>query len=111
MTENTAFLALLAHLGSSFSYLASGRLFGSYALVSGIVLLVCGVFCPGRWAEELRRSYHEEACGGLNYARTADGTTDVCLAKLINELSEDEYRHAERLMTLLERSLGMQSGC
>ena len=21
--------------------------------------LVCGVFCPGRWAEELRRSYHE----------------------------------------------------
>lgn len=27
------------------SYLASGRLFGSYALVFGIVLLVCGVFC------------------------------------------------------------------
>ena len=52
--------------------------------------LVCGVFCPGRWAEELRRSYHEEACGGLNYARTADGTTDVCLVKLLNELSEDE---------------------
>ena len=73
--------------------------------------LVCGVFCPGRWAEELRRSYHEEACGGLNYARTADGTTDVCLVKLLNELSEDEYRHAERLMTLLERSLGKQSGC
>ena len=73
--------------------------------------LVCGVFCPGRWAEELRRSYHEEACGGLNYARTADGTTDVCLVKLLNELSEDEYRHAERLMTLLERSLGRQSGC
>ena len=73
--------------------------------------LVCGVFCPGRWAEELRRSYHEEACSGLNYARTADGTTDVCLVKLLNELSEDEYRHAERLMTLLERSLGRQSGC
>ena len=73
--------------------------------------LVCGVFCPGCWAEELRRSYHEEACGGLNYARTADGTTDVCLVKLLNELSEDEYRHAERLMTLLERSLGRQSGC
>ena len=70
--------------------------------------LVCGVFCPGRWAEELRRSYHEEACSGLNYARTADGTTDVCLVKLLNELSEDEYRHAERLMALLERSLGRQ---
>ena len=62
-------------------------------------------------AEELRRSYHEEACGGLNYARTADGTTDVCLVKLLNELSEDEYRHAERLMTLLERSLGRQGNC
>ena len=73
--------------------------------------LVCGVFCPGRWAEELRRSYHEEACGGLNYARTADGTTDVCLVKLLNELSEDEYRHAERLMALLERSLGRQGNC
>ena len=55
----------------------------------------------GRWAEELRRSYHEEACSGLNYARTADGTTDVCLVKLLNELSEDEYRHAERLMVCL----------
>ena len=73
--------------------------------------LVCGVFCPGRWAEELRRSYHEEACSGLNYARTADGTTDVCLVKLLNELSEDEYRHAERLMVLLERSLGRQGNC
>ena len=73
--------------------------------------LVCGVFCPGRWAEELRRSYHEEACSGLNYARTADGTTDVCLVKLLNELSEDEYRHAERLMALLERSLGRQGNC
>ena len=66
---------------------------------------------PGRWAEELRRSYHEEACSGLNYARTADGTTDVCLVKLLNELSEDEYRHAERLMALLERSLGRQGNC
>ena len=35
----------------------------------------------GVGAEELRRSYHEEACGGLNYARTADGTTDVCLVE------------------------------
>ena len=101
----------LRDIAAVVSYLASGRLFGSYALVSGIVLLVCGVFCPGRWAEELRRSYHEEVCGGLNYARTADGTTDVCLVKLLNELSEDEYRHAERLMALLERSLGRQGNC
>ena len=72
---------------------------------------MCGVFCPGRWAEELRRSYHEEACSGLNYARTADSTADVCLSKLLNELSADEYRHAERLMSLLERSLRQQGSC
>ena len=104
-------LLLASGIAAVVSYLASGRLFGSYALVSGIVLLVCGVFCPGRWAEELRRSYHEEACGGLNYARTADSTADVCLSKLLNELSADEYRHAERLMSLLERSLRQQGSC
>lgn len=38
-------LLLAAGLAALVSYLASGRLFGSYALVSGIVLLVCGVFC------------------------------------------------------------------
>ena len=73
--------------------------------------MVQGQLCMGDWCGALRQCYHEEACGGFNYARTADGTTDVCLVKLLNELSEDEYRHAERLMTLLERSLGRQSGC
>lgn len=73
--------------------------------------LVCGILCPGSWTEELRRSYHEEVCNGLNYARTADSTTDHCLAKLLNMLSADEYRHADRLMMLLERSLGRQGSC
>ena len=41
----------------------------------------------------------------MNYARAADGTTDPCLVKLLNELSADEYRHAERMMTLLERAM------
>lgn len=59
----------------------------------------------GRWCTALRERYHAEACNGLNYARAADGTTDPCLAKLLNALSADEYRHAEELMRMLERSL------
>lgn len=59
----------------------------------------------GRWCAALRERYHGEACNGLNYARAADGTTDPCLAKLLNGLSTDEYRHAEELMRMLERSL------
>ena len=38
-------LLLASGIAAVVSYLASGRLFGSYALVSGIVLLVGGVFC------------------------------------------------------------------
>lgn len=59
----------------------------------------------GHWCAALRERYHEEACGGMNYARAAEGTTDICLSGLLNELSADEYRHAEELMTILERSL------
>ena len=53
----------------------------------------------------LRERYHMEACSGMNYARSADGTTDPCLGKLLNELSADEYRHAEELMSMLERAM------
>ncbi|MCI9121086.1 MAG: ferritin-like domain-containing protein [Oscillibacter sp.] len=59
----------------------------------------------GRWCPALRERYHAAACSGFNYARSADDTTDVCLAKLFKDLSEDAYRHAEELMGLLERSL------
>lgn len=62
-----------------------------------------GQLCPA-----LRARYHAEACGGFNYARAADGTTDPCLAKLLNKLSEDEYLHAERMMALLERAMKQQ---
>lgn len=59
----------------------------------------------GRWCPALRERYHAEACGGFNYARAAEGTTDPCLTKLLNELSAEEYRHAEDLMAFLERAL------
>ena len=59
----------------------------------------------GRWCPALRERYHAEACNGLNYARAAEGTTDPCLAELLNELSADEYRHADTMLRMLERSL------
>lgn len=61
--------------------------------------------CIGRWCPALRERYHAEACNGLNYARSADGTTDPCLVRLLNELSADEYRHADELMAMLERAI------
>lgn len=67
--------------------------------------VVCGQAETGDWCAALRQCYHEEACGGLNYARTAEDTVDVCLSALLNALSADEYRHADRLLALLERSL------
>ena len=73
--------------------------------------MVQGQLCMGDWCGALRQCYHEEACGGFNYARTADSTSDVCLTRLLNELSGDEYRHAERVMNLLERSLTRRISC
>ena len=73
--------------------------------------MVQGQLCMGDWCGALRQCYHEEACGGFNYARTADSTSDVCLTWLLNELSSDEYRHAERVMSLLERSLTRRISC
>ncbi|QNL43662.1 ferritin-like domain-containing protein [Oscillibacter hominis] len=59
----------------------------------------------GPWCAALRGRYHEEACGGFNYIRAAEGTTDPCLSRLLTQLSEDEYRHADRMLALLERAL------
>jgi len=60
----------------------------------------------GRWCPALRERYHAAACSGLNYARSADDTLDPCLTKLFQDMSKESYGHAEKLMGLLERSLG-----
>ena len=57
----------------------------------------------GSLAEALRSCYHQEACSGLNYARAADETLDLCLTKLFNQLSEQAYQRAEDVMSLLGR--------
>ena len=84
------------------------RLMAVYYLISGTCYrpaLPGGPVHPERWCAALRERYHAAACNGLNYARTADETTDLCLSRLLNELSVEEYRRADQLLALLERSL------
>lgn len=57
------------------------------------------------WRDRLRERYHEETRGGAAYARMAERMTDRCLKKLCERLSADEYRHAEQLERLLEKTL------
>lgn len=84
------------------------RLAAVYYLVTGTcyrAAVPLGRIPPRRWCEALRERYHAAACGGFNYARAAEGTTDPCLSKLLEELSGDAYAQAETIMELLERSL------
>ena len=84
------------------------RLMAVHYLITGECYrpsISCDRLRISHWCSALRTQYHNEACGGLNYARAAEGTIDPCLRKLLNELSADEYRHAESLLRLLERSL------
>lgn len=84
------------------------RLMAIYYLITGECYrasLSCDRVYIGQWCAALRERYHAEACGGFNYIRAADGTTDPCLTKLLTQLSEEEYRHATEILTMLERSL------
>ena len=58
-----------------------------------------------RQRELLRLRYHEESCGGLNYRRSSEETTDPCLSEIFLELSRDEYRHARHILSLLEKQM------
>jgi len=84
------------------------RLMAVYYLITGRCYQVAipnDRIVIGPWCSALRERYHVEACNGLNYLRAADGTTDPCLVRLLNELGEDSYRNADQLMVLLERAL------
>lgn len=85
------------------------RLMAAYYLITGKCYqphVSCDRVYIGPYCPALRERYHAEACGGFNYARAADGTTDICLIKLLTDLSEQEYRHANLVMALLEKALG-----
>ena len=84
------------------------RLMAVYYLITGQCYqpnISCGHVHIDRWCPALRSRYHEEACGSMNYIRAAEGTTDICLSRILKELGADEYHHAELVTALLERSL------
>ncbi|MEG0780439.1 MAG: ferritin family protein [Oscillospiraceae bacterium] len=90
------------------------RLLAVYYLITGAChrpAIACDKIRICSYCEALRGRYHQEACGGFNYIRTADETTDPCLTKLLTELSEAEYRHARRLLELLEQALCTKVTC
>lgn len=55
----------------------------------------------------LRAQYHEEVCGGFNYRRASQEALDPCLQQLLLEFSQDEYRHAQRMLGLLAGAMQM----
>ena len=84
------------------------RLMAAYYLITGTCYhpsISSERITVGQWCAALRERYHAAACNGLNYARATEGTTDLCLARLLEELSADEYRQADVLLSMLERSL------
>ncbi|WP_409969494.1 ferritin-like domain-containing protein [Bengtsoniella intestinalis] len=84
------------------------RLMAVYYLITGKCYesnVICGQMKQEAWCETLRQRYHAEACGGMNYARSADGTTDPCLHQLLEALSAATYAMAEKLLVTLEKNL------
>lgn len=84
------------------------RLQAAYFLLTGETYSVTVVLPPQPrlpWRDRLRRRYHEETCSAARYARAAEDTRDVCLARLFRSLSDDEYRHAELLCAYLSKTL------
>lgn len=57
------------------------------------------------WRDRLRERWQAESSAGLRYAAAASKTADVCLKRLYTDLSEEAYRHAERLRRLLAETL------
>ena len=83
----------------------NGTALGAPPQAGWVIRLPAGQIGPLSWCETLRARYHDAACNGLNYIRAAEGTTDPCLRRLLEEFSDDEYRQADALLTMLERSL------
>ncbi|MBQ8850844.1 MAG: ferritin-like domain-containing protein [Oscillibacter sp.] len=84
------------------------HLSAAYFLITGSCYqptVACGRVRVGTWCAALRERYHVEACGWMNYQRAAEGTTDPCLQRIFTTLAESARRHADWLMSLLERSL------
>ncbi len=103
--RNQTAVQLLRRIASE-KQAAAREMCGAYYLITGSRYTPTITVEHRHWsslAEALRSCYHQEACGGLNYARAADETTDRCLTKLFNRLSEQAYQRADDVMSLLGR--------
>lgn len=84
------------------------RLRAAYFLLTGETYCAAVVLPPLPklpWRDHLRQRYREESSNAARYALLAGETADVCLSRLLQSLSADEYRHAELLQAYLARIL------
>ena len=98
---------LMRHLSASATE-RTRTLQSAYYLITGQTYCVTVVLPPQPklpWCDRLRARYHEEACGGYNYRRSSEETSDVCLKKLFRDLSAQKYHNAELLRKQLARML------
>lgn len=105
--RNQAAARLLHRIGGE-KQAAAQEMCGAYYLITGTRYtpsVTMDHMCWESLAQALRACYHQEACAGLNYARAADETTDLCLTKLFQKRSQQSYRLAEDVMDLLGRLL------
>ena len=80
----------------------------AYFLLTGETYRVTVVLPPQPrlpWRDRLREQYLSASRGGAAYERAAEETRDPCLRQMFGQLSKDEYRHAELLRGLIEKTL------
>lgn len=80
----------------------------AYFLLTGETYRVTVVLPPQPklpWRDRLREQYHASSRGGAAYERAAEETRDKSLRQMFGQLSQDEYRHAELLRGLIEKTL------
>ena len=105
--RNTAVVRLLRRVASE-KQCAAKEMCTAYYLITGTCYAPAVTVENMQWensAAALRSCYHQEACSGFNYRRAAEGTLDQCLQKLFTRLSEQSYRRAEEIMSLLGQIL------
>lgn len=80
----------------------------AYFLLTGETYRVTVVLPPQPrlpWQDRLREQYHASSRSGAAYERAAEETRDKGLRQMFERLSKDEYRHAEQLRGLIEKTL------
>ena len=56
--------------------------------------------------QTLRSAYHDAACLGFNYLRSADGTADLCLQHMFQKMGREAFQQADRLLQMVSVCLG-----